>query len=527
MKKILLLVASLFSVATSFAQLDLPTPDWTKDVTGAVEEASDASRYAPIAITNEGDVIKTGTFTQTIKFASKELEPIAKSAYILKYDKDGNEVWGNTLRGAATVTAITTDETGNIFVAGRFADKVIITSTDGQTAEIDGMAENTEQVSGFIVAYDKDGKLLARRLFVPSLDPELEATFSYYPEKGDVYFRINNIKVANEKVYITANYTGVNKIDNVQLVGRALGIDFGGGFMMYMDRNSAAALSFDKNLTGAELVADVKTTAPVVDSHMGVHDINLAVDGENVYVAWTGIGNLSMTTEKETKDFTFESGSHPFVVANVTAGQTKAFEAPEVATDVNFYTVAGMQVDGTKLYIGGTYIGALAFDNTKTSTGACDAFLAALNTSDLSVAWAETSGLDEGAANKVNEKATCLWVYESKVSLLIDAIDMSSSTPLVTCLFAINADGTEKTGFRIPQFLPSYVAASTAGVAVNMNSGLASNLWYFADKTATGLETLENERNASSGLIFNMQGQRVNKAQHGVFVKNGKKVVVK
>ena len=42
---------------------------------------------------------------------------------------------------------------------------------------------------------------------------------------------------------------------------------------------------------------------------------------------------------------------------------------------------------------------------------------------------------------------------------------------------------------------------------------------------ATGINTIEN--GAENGAVYNLQGQRVNKAQKGVFIQNGKKVVLK
>lgn len=530
MKKMLLFVVAMFTAATSFAQGDLENPTWTKTITNAVTEASDVEINSPIVITNQGDVIKTGTFTESFSFAGETFEPIAKSSYIVKYDKKGNEVWVNALRGAATVTAITADAEGNIYVAGKFADKVLITTTNGNVFDIDGMEENNKQVSAFIVVYDKDGKLLARRQFVPELDPALEETFMYFPEDGDVYFRINNIKVANGKVYITANYTGVNKIDEVVLEGRVLNV----WDVMFMDINSAAALSFDKDLSEAQLIADVHTTDAIAEMQMGLHDINLAVDGDNVFVAWTGLGNLTMTTEKETQDFTFEYGSHPFVVANVTTGQTKAFEASVVDTDASFYTVAGMMVADKKLYIGGTYIGELPFNNSLTSTGACDAFLTALNTSDLSVVWAQNSGIDEGEANKFNEMVTMMGKgiepEGSVVSVLIDVVDMNTKEIQETYEFDYDEAYNEPDVYVLPLEYPiSACSFSIAGFVINSNVGTESTLRYFADEDFTqGIENIENGTlNIENGAIFNLQGQRVGKTQKGVFIQNGKKVVVK
>ena len=71
---------------------------------------------------------------------STVLDPIANSAYLAKYDAEGNVAWAVGLRGAATITAITTDEQNNVYVAGTLADAVEVGSTDGKTQTINGKA---------------------------------------------------------------------------------------------------------------------------------------------------------------------------------------------------------------------------------------------------------------------------------------------------------------------------------------------------------------------------------------------------
>ena len=540
MKKMLLFVVAMFTAATLFAQADNDFemedgPTWTKTISDAVAAPKDVNVYAPVVITNQGDVVKTGTFTQAFEFAGKELEPIAKSAYIVKYDKNGNEVWGNALQGAATVTAITADEAGNVFVAGVFADKVIITSTDGQTAEINGIVD-TVLVSGFITAYDKDGKLIANRQFVPAVDENI------FYEKADPRFVINKMAVVKDKIYLTVNYKCLNKIDNVELNGKVL--DFAGWGFMFVDLNGYATLQLDKDLSNAKLLADVYTSADALSGELQYEpeSMKFAVDGDNVYVVWTGWGDLSMNVNNEIQNFSFKQETevidgeptnkreHAFVVANTTTGQTKVFNAPVEASQGTFFTVADMQVVNGKLYIGGTYIGSLTFDNTKTSTGACDAFLAALNTSDLSVDWAETSGIDEGEANKVNEIVTAMGIEEGIASVFIDAIDMNSKEIQETYGFSYYEEYSESETFVFPVEFPiSSVSVSVAGSVINSNEGTVSTLRYFADEEfVQGIETIDNSQlTIHNGAIFNLQGQRVGKAQKGVYIQNGKKVVLK
>ena len=61
----------------------------------------------------------------------------------------------------------------------------------------------------------------------------------------------------------------------------------------------------------------------------------------------------------------------------------------------------------------------------------------------------------------------------------------------------------------------AYIAADSTGSAKVLDFG----------NEATGINTIEN--GAENGAVYNLQGQRVNKAQKGVFIQNGKKVVLK
>ena len=542
MKKMLLFVAALFSVATVCAQSDFEfeEPTWTKNLTDVVEKASDANVNAPIVITNQGDVIKTGTFNMAFTFAGETLEPIAKSAYIVKYDAKGNEVWANALRGAATITAITTDDEGNIYVAGRMADKVLITTTNGNTYDIDGIVGDTDQVSGFIIVYDKDGRMIVRRQFMPAVDENI------FYEKADPRFVINKMAVVKDKIYLTVNYKCLNKIDNVELNGKVL--DFAGWGFMFVDLNGYATLQLDKDLSNAKLLADVYTSADALSGELQYEpeSMKFAVDGDNVYVVWTGWGDLSMNVNNEIQNFSFKQETevidgeptnkreHAFVVVNATTGQTKVFNAPTNAKQASFYTIADAQVADGKLYIGGTYIGALAFDNEKTSTGACDAFLAAVNTSDLSIAWAQTSGIDEGEANTFNETVTMMGKgiepEGSVVSVMIDVVDMNTKEIQETYEFDYDEAYNEPDVYVLPLEYPiSACSFSIAGFVINSNVGTESTLRYFADEDFTqGIETIDNSQlTISNDAIYNLQGQRVVKAQKGVFIQNGKKVVVR
>lgn len=63
----------------------------------------------------------------------------------------------------------------------------------------------------------------------------------------------------------------------------------------------------------------------------------------------------------------------------------------------------------------------------------------------------------------------------------------------------------------------AYLDATSAGAEVKL----------FIDGTATSIESINGAAEAEDGAIYNLAGQRVGKAQKGIYIVNGKKVVVK
>ena len=114
------------------------------------------------------------------------------------------------------------------------------------------------------------------------------------------------------------------------------------------------------------------------------------------------------------------------------------------------------------------------------------------------------------------------------VSSIVNTIDMGTNTIVRSNLFAFEPEGRQVLVLTAPS---NYTALSTgvAGAVFNSNVGTSTTLCYFADDDfVQGIENIENGTlNIENGAIFNLQGQRVGKAQKGVYIQNGKKVVVK
>ena len=142
MKKTLL-IASLGLLSMNLQTQAEGLQEWTAKVTG-VSTIDELYLQAPVCVDQAGSTYTTGQFTQPITIGSTTLEPIANSAYLAKYHADGTAAWAIGLSGAATITSVTTDESNNVYIAGTFADVVLVGSTDGKTQEIKG-AENKSE----------------------------------------------------------------------------------------------------------------------------------------------------------------------------------------------------------------------------------------------------------------------------------------------------------------------------------------------------------------------------------------------
>ena len=67
------------------------------------------------------------------------------------------------------------------------------------------------------------------------------------------------------------------------------------------------------------------------------------------------------------------------------------------------------------------------------------------------------------------------------------------------------------------------LAANKAYLAVPKSAGSNLRLW-FGNENATGIEGIEASTN---DVIYNLQGQRINRVQKGVNIVNGKVMIVR
>lgn len=91
------------------------------------EEPGTATRE--FYIDGNGNVLCAGSNWSEFKFAGKTIKPVNKSEdiFLLKYDKNGNEIWGVDYGGLGRNAGrgITTDKNGCIFLTGSFDEKIL------------------------------------------------------------------------------------------------------------------------------------------------------------------------------------------------------------------------------------------------------------------------------------------------------------------------------------------------------------------------------------------------------------------
>lgn len=451
MRKVLLLA---LCVAASVVAQGQPTVNnsWTKSQTGILP-VKEVNNSNPVALSAQGDMYVTGLFAgDGFSFAGTDLTPVTVSSYLLKYDANGAEKWGVVLAGAATITAITTDDTGNIYIAGNFADVVEFGSTDGNAIEKEGVkmedAFISDQAAGFVAKYNADGVLLAVQSFVPKALPELENTGMYFPEAGDYRFDINTLVYGNGKLYASASYKGLTEVNDFSFKGGYFDLE-GGGYW-YGDLVSAAIFSLNDQMEVNGIVANIGVTGGVSLDLSSVQSVSFAIADGKMYSGFVAAGGQTLTIGSKEQEFNLsqEGGvteyGHLLSVIDLTDGtsSTKKYSTTHDAYG-NYCLIKSMLVRGDALLVAGTFNAKLAFDQNIEAVSTNDLYVAILNKNSLDVNFAAASKVNEGDANKKNEVFRGLAISGDYAYMIGNTSDIASHVAETPLAFWVNiSNGT-------------------------------------------------------------------------------------
>ena len=413
-KTLLTLVAFVATMAASAGN---------KAWTASFEPVNDAKELKGVhtATAADGAVYVSSTYNQEFTFAGKNVtdpEGLTSSA-IVKYSAEGKELWAVTMEGAAVVYALDTDADGTLYAAGNFNDVVTYTDATGATAEI----ASESVFSAFVAKINAEGKVEAMKVITPAADADIEGSFMYFPEGGDINVTPRKIQVEGDKVYVSAFFSG--DVAELSWEGAYLNVfDF-----MYMDNKSAGVFSLNKSdLSDVKSVATVQNTELVSYSQYCPETLSFVADNSAVYVGFVGLGNLTLTTADGSQDFTFAmdgegSNEHAFVLATI--GETTTAKTFNTAAHSNLAATYNlfMEANGDNLIIGGTYYGELPF-NTELTTGEFNSaiFTASVKKADGAVNWAYTG--------ECETTATCMTITDA--AFIASADTCTTSIDLTT-----------------------------------------------------------------------------------------------
>ena len=418
---------------------------WTDELT-TTEKFADLHRGAAMTIDNEGNAIVTGSYTTELQFAGSYLEAIATSAFVAKYDKAGNKKWAAGLKGAATISAITTDAEGNIYAAGVFADAVEILNANGESKQtITGMADRDDKATGFIVKYSKDGEYVASKTITPKTNAALAGVLMDLSSAG---FYTKKLVVDGTKLYLSASYKGDVNVDNVALSGKYVTLfEF-----MFQDAVSMCVLSFNtSDLGDAKTVsyfgAKEQTTTDLVYQ---TEDVNFDVHDGKVYVGYVACGkDMTLYAGNSTSDVPLVysgdgTNEHGYILAVIDGNNVTKKVFHSVATDNSniLNTIDHMVFKNDKLYLVGTFNQALPFDINISYAGGCDTYAVSLNATTLEKEWAVTSNFEEGDVNHSAENVSGVVIANDGAINIYGWVENTSDHSVTSALNHTVAAGT-------------------------------------------------------------------------------------
>lgn len=522
MKKVLLTFGLCATVLASNAQ-NFSSPTWTQTQT-VYKQKNDAVNSAPVTITADGDVIVSSSFNAgTLSVGSLVVRAVAKSSYIQKLNAAGTSQWAVALLGAAEVKSLTSDTDGNIYAVGVFADQLKLTTKTGTVAATLQGNSGTTKSSLFILKYSKDGALLAYKSATSSVDATVSASGKYFYEASEAaYVRSTKAVWANNKLYFTAQYTGVSNLDGVELKGDYLDYE---GFM-YVDIPRMSVLSVDaSNLSGLKKEYTVQTNVTGLGEQTGVSSLNFAVNNGTLYVASVATGAVVVETSDKTENFNAgkdgEDLKYGFIYSEVgSTTNNKLFDGGKLATLNSNNSINDLLVDDSNVYVAGTYNTNNVFGQSVTFQGGSDSFVAAFAKGTTNVQWVVNSGVNEGDATKYAEKVTGLVVADNKLLLTGYTEETTEHTIKTGFVYNVTTNGTKTS---VGSNVVLGLASDSKQVVTSGVNELNSVFNGYALSTTTGINQLtETNDVVRNGNVFSFE-----KAQDAVVVDLQGRVVLR
>lgn len=213
MRKIYLLILTLFSVSLSVSAQN--SAAWLRQgelLRNPLVKAklNSASLSEKVALGADGSVYRAGEFIKSFSFNGATVAGFeGGSTYVLKYGVDGAPIWGTSILGEATPTAMISDGEGGVIVVGSYSGIYIhCKGVDGTKVVVDGVEGSSGKIYTFVVRYNAQGNVVFAKGFMSkptSVDNDYEPHIS-----------LNNLAVSMGKVYCTGTFLGTATIGGVE-----------------------------------------------------------------------------------------------------------------------------------------------------------------------------------------------------------------------------------------------------------------------------------------------------------------------
>ncbi len=246
-----------------------------------------------------------------------------------------------------------------------------------------------------------------------------------------------------------------------------------------------------------------------------------------VTLAWGADYGETSSTWTQTKEVFTASTAYAGVRLGWSTGSYDGFQLYEVEEPTEIEWTLGAEY--------GTLILPFAYDLSGTSltayTGAINGDVMELTAVDGNAVAAYTPYII-GGATEAQTTYTFSGVPGEEPSSLADA---SGLTGVLVDTYApansyVLQNQTGTPAFYLVESANSILVAAyhcyLSGSAVS-GTGVKAITFSFGDDVTTGIEAVDSEAGAGSDVIYDLSGRRVAKAQKGVYIVNGKKVVIK
>lgn len=502
MKKIVTCIAFAALAAGSALNASVSLTDEVGSVSldGILSDSDNAPSQNVMAYSGT-DLYVSGLFDTAFGGLTPTLD--AGEAYIIKYDQGMQEQWKVQLEGAANVTAMLADGNGGVYVAGVYADEVVMGSTDSNSQiiagfEVEDGVYSTYKAASFVAHYDTNGSLLAVGTVVPTHDPALDETGMYFPEdnSGDTYFAITKLLDADGSLYAVGTLKGQIANADGSETATSGSYDLEGWGIMFMPTMAGVVVGFDNSLA-VESIPVVATGGDftVLTTSEELVSISAATSGAQLYVGLLSTGTLNVKAFDAT--YSAESvqsvGSYnlAYSLMSVDLSQKssnfKQFGSVETNAEYVTTEIDNMELVGENLIVAGRFQTAVGFDQTTTVAQGDDMYVAAINASTLEAAWSVATGYDEGDSNTFEEAITGSLIL-SDVAYLYGSKEQKSDRAKQESLhYAVDLGNGTLSSLNPSDYIFG-MAGNSARVAVAHTSVPVSGITFTAYGESTGID---------------------------------------